>query len=57
MHLLSPYRLLPHVDHATNAVARLHIRKGLVDLVNRLPMRDELVHLQVSLHVVRYQAR
>jgi hypothetical protein len=48
--------LLAHVDDAANAVAGLHVAKGLVDLVEGLAVRDELVDLQVALHVVVNEA-
>jgi hypothetical protein len=48
--------LLAHVDDAANAVAGLHVAKGLVDLVEGLAVRDELVDLEVTLHVVGDEA-
>jgi hypothetical protein len=48
--------LLAHVDDAANAVAGLHVAKGLVDLVEGLAVRDELVDLEVALHVVGDEA-
>ena len=43
---------LPHVDDAADAVASLHVAKGLVDLVEGLTVGDELVDLELSVHVV-----
>jgi len=43
---------LPHIDHAPDAAPILHIREGLVDTLQRLPMRDELVDLELAGHVV-----
>jgi hypothetical protein len=50
-------QLLPHVHNASNAVARLHVSECLVDLVERLAVRDELVHLEVASHVVGDEVR
>jgi len=43
---------LPHIDHAPDAASILHIRKRLVDTLQRLPMRDELVDLELAGHVI-----
>jgi hypothetical protein len=48
---------LAHVDDASNAVASLHVSKGLVDLVQRLTVSDELVNLERTAHVVVNEAR
>jgi len=49
--------LFAHVDDAANAVASLHVAKGLVDLIERLSVGDEFVDLEVSLYVVGHKAR
>jgi len=46
---------LSHVHNTTNAVTSLHIAEGLVDLVERLPVRDELVNIELAVHVVLYK--
>ena len=43
---------LPHVNHAPDAVARLHVFKCLVDVGERLPVGNEFIHLQLALHVI-----
>lgn len=52
----STHPLLAHVDDATDAVAGLHVAECLVDLVEGLAVRDELVDLEVAVHVVGDQA-
>ena len=47
-----PHLSLPHVDDATDAVAGLHVGESIVDLVERLPVGDELVYLELASHVV-----
>jgi hypothetical protein len=44
--------LVAHADNTPNAVTSLHVSKGLVDLVQRLSVRDELVDLETTLKVV-----
>jgi hypothetical protein len=44
--------LLPHVNDATNAVSLLHCLKGRVNLRKRLSVSDELIHLELALHVI-----
>jgi len=44
--------LITHADDTPNAVTGLHVRKRLVDLVQRLPVCDELVDLEATLEVV-----
>lgn len=41
-----------HIHHASYAVASLHILKCGIDVVQGLPVRDKLVDLQLSGHVV-----
>jgi len=53
----APLRRLPHVHHATNTIALLHRLECCVDIVQRLAVRDELVHLQLAGQVVVNQAR
>jgi hypothetical protein len=43
---------LAHINHAPNAVASLHIRESLVDILKRLPVGNELVDLELPRHVV-----
>ena len=45
----------PHVHHTADAVSRLHVRESLVDATQGLPVRDELVHLQLTGQVVVYE--
>ena len=42
----------PHINNTPDTVALLHIRKGLVDAVQRLSVRDELVDFEFSGHIV-----
>lgn len=46
-----------HVHDAANAVTLLHVFKCLVDVFKGLAVGDELVHLQLALHVVINQVR
>lgn len=46
---------LPHINHAPNAIPILHIRKGLVDAIERLSVCDELIDLQLAGHVVVHE--
>ena len=43
---------LAHVNNAANALAGVHVVEGLVDAAERLTVGDELVDLQLALHVV-----
>jgi hypothetical protein len=43
---------LAHVDDAADAVTSLHILEGGVDLVEGLSVGDELVDLELAVHVV-----
>ena len=43
---------LPHIHNTPNAVPRLHVPKRLVDARQRLAVRDELVDLELAVHVV-----
>ena len=42
----------PHIHHTSDAISSLHILKRSVDLIQRLPVRDELVDFQLAGHVV-----
>ena len=42
----------PHINDTPDTVALLHIRKGLVDPVQRLSVRDELVDLEFPGHII-----
>ena len=42
----------PHINDTPDTVALLHIRKGLVDAVQRLSVRDELVDLEFPGHII-----
>ena len=44
--------LLAHVDDAANAVAGLHVAEGLVDLVERLAMGNELIDLEIAVQII-----
>ena len=43
---------LAHVNHASYAITLLHNVKGGIDVVKRLSMRDEFVHLQFTSQVI-----
>jgi hypothetical protein len=43
---------LAHINHAPNAVASLHIRESLVDILKRLPVGNELIDLELPRHVI-----
>lgn len=47
-----PFRLLAHVDDAADAVTSLHVLEGSVDLVEGLSVGDELIDLELAIHVV-----
>jgi hypothetical protein len=49
--------LLPHINHAANAVSLFHSLKSRIDLGERLSMSDELIDLQLALHVIINQVR
>ena len=46
---------LPHVYHTSDAVSRLHILEGSVDLGQGLAVSDEFVYLQLASHVIVHQ--
>lgn len=46
-----------HVDNAPNAITSLHVAKSLVDIGQRLAMRDELVDLELVVHIVVNEIR
>ena len=46
-----------HVHHTPDAIPRLHILERSIDLVQRLPVRDEFIHLELARHVVVHQIR
>ena len=50
----SPYLNLncSHIDYTSNTVPSLHGFKPAVDLAQRLPVRDELIHLQLAGQVI-----
>lgn len=48
---------IPHVHHTPDAIARLHVLERRVDLVQGLPVRDELVDFQLARQVVVDQVR
>ena len=48
---------LAHVDDAADAVTSLHVLEGGVDLVERLSVGDELVDLELAVHVVVDEVR
>ncbi len=43
---------LPHVHDASNAIPSLHIVECLVDLGQWLPVRNEFVDLELTVHVI-----
>lgn len=43
---------LPHINHTTDAVALLHGVECRINLAQVLAVRDELVDLQLAVHVV-----
>lgn len=47
----------PHIHHTPDAIPGLHILKRSIDLIQRLPVRDELVDLQQAVQVVVHQGR
>jgi hypothetical protein len=49
--------LLAHINNAANAVPSLHIRERLVNLIQRLPVRNEFIDLQVAVHIIVHQPR
>ena len=54
---MAPSSRFPHVHHTPDAIPRLHILKRGINLVQRLPVRDELVNLELARHVVVHQVR
>jgi len=50
--LLSRHLDRAHVNDTANAVASVHVVEGLVDLAEWLSMRDELVDLELVVHVI-----
>ena len=62
LHLLSPFfsfnlSTFPHIHHTAYTIPRLHIRKRLIDTVQRLAMRDELVDFEFARHVIVDEVR
>ena len=47
---------LPHIDNATNAVTLLHDIETLVDILKRLSVSNELINLQLAIHIIGDQA-
>ena len=43
------------IYHTTNAVPSMHVLKSGVDLGKRLAVSDELVDLELTIHIVRDQ--
>jgi len=43
---------LPHIDNAADAITLLHIVECGSDVVERLAVGDELINLQLALHVI-----
>ena len=52
-----PSSHFPHVHHTSDAIPRLHVLERGVDLLQRLPVRDEFIDLQFARHVVVHQVR
>lgn len=42
----------PHVHNTSDAVAGVHVVEGIVDLVQRLTVSDELIDLELSIQVI-----
>ena len=51
IHSLSPLQL-PHIHNAPNAVAGVHVVECVVDAAQVLAMGDELVDLELAVHIV-----
>ncbi len=47
---------LLHVQHGADAVALLHDLEGVIDLGQRLAVRDELVDLEAPVEIVGHEA-
>ena len=43
---------LPHVNNATDTVALLHGLESLIDAIEVLSVSDELINLQLAVHVI-----
>jgi hypothetical protein len=43
---------LSHVNNAPNAVSCFHVGKSFVDSTQRLPMSDELINFETTIHIV-----
>ena len=54
LHFISRF---PHIHHTPDTIARLHILKRGIDILQRLPVRDELVDFQLARHVIVHQVR
>lgn len=54
--MLSRHLDRAHVNDTANAVASVHVVEGLVDLAEWLSMRDELVDLELVVHVILDEA-
>ena len=50
-------RLLPHVHDTSDTISLLHCFKSGIDLWKRLSVGDELVDLELALHVIINQVR
>lgn len=48
---------LSHIEDSPNAVALLHNLKSVVDLAQLLPVRDELIDLELALEVILDKVR
>jgi len=51
----SKYLRLPHIYNASDAVTSLHVAKGLVDLFQWLPVRNEFINLELAVHVILHE--
>lgn len=54
---LPTHLLLLHVNNTTDAVTRLHVGESLVDLRQRLTVSNELVDLELAVHVIVNKVR
>lgn len=47
---------LTHIDNASNAVTSMHVMERLIDAAKVLSVGDELINLELAVHVVVDQA-
>ena len=54
---IAPSSRFSHVHHTPDAIPCLHILERSIDLVQWLPVCDELIHLELARHIVVHQVR